>query len=81
MKQFGVTSAAVQGSGKRRADVVLRTGYFVERSAKLFDEGASRRQIGEAPATIDSVTLGNASVAIFAAIRRAVAIEQPSNRC
>jgi hypothetical protein len=34
---------------------------FVERSAKLFDKGARRRQIGKAPATIDLVPLSSAT--------------------
>jgi hypothetical protein len=38
--------------GNRRAELVLRAGYFVERSAKLFDKFARRRQIGKAPAVI-----------------------------
>jgi hypothetical protein len=55
-----------QGGGKRRAGK-CRTGkksdafsvprnsaasYFVERSAKLFDKGTRRRQIGKAPTII-----------------------------
>ncbi|MGO8925223.1 MAG: hypothetical protein ACLQF4_20065 [Xanthobacteraceae bacterium] len=37
---------------RSRSRVNSAASYFVERSAKLFEEGASRRQIGKAPTII-----------------------------
>jgi hypothetical protein len=49
-----------KAAGRHRAfDAVSGAGYFVERSAKLFDKGARRRQIGKAPTIITSLVSPN----------------------